>query len=65
VIYAVNRITKNFTIRKVIYINNKQIRDMKDIQVIKNNDGKNSKIFIPNINILQNWDVMDKSIEAH
>lgn len=65
VIYAVNRITKNFTIRKVIYVNNKQIRDMKDIQVVKNNEGKNSKIFIPNINILQNWDIMDKSIEAH
>lgn len=66
VIYAVNRITKQFHIRKVLYATNEQIKKSKAIKVVKNNEGKNSKIFIPNINILESWDILDKtSIEVH
>ena len=66
VIYAVNRITKQFHIRKVLYAKNEQIKKGKEIKVLKNIDGKNSKIFIPNINRLESWNILDKSnIKVH
>ena len=65
VIYAVNRQTRNFSVRKVLYVNNQIIQKKEKIQVLKNNDNKNSKIFIPNINNLEDWTIMDKAIKSH
>ena len=65
VIYAVNRQTKNFHVRKVLYINNQIIQKEEKIKVLKNNDNKNSKIIIPNINKLDDWNILINTIEAH
>ena len=65
VIYAVNRRSKKFKIRKVLYINNKEIKNNTNIQVIKNIDSNNSKIIIPNIKKFENWNIIDKPITAH
>ena len=65
VIYAVNRLTKAFNVRRVLYIENNVIKENKKINVIKNKDGKNSKIFIPNINKLKKWNIMENTIKSH
>jgi len=62
VIYAVNRQTKKFYIRKVLYINNEQIKNNINIHVIKNNESNSSKILIPNIKKFMNWTIINKQL---
>jgi len=49
VIYGVNRKSKTFFVRKILYIPNKDLNNSKKISVVKNNNS--SIIYIPNINI--------------
>ncbi|VVU95515.1 hypothetical protein CPAV1605_1266 [seawater metagenome] len=58
VVYAVDRRTKTFNVRKVFYVDNKKIKAKKQIQVRKIENGNNSKIFIPNTHVLESWKVL-------
>lgn len=58
VIYSVDRRTKTFNIRKVLYVNNKKIKEKKQIQVLKTEHGTNSKILIPNTLLLDSWKII-------